>query len=267
MDIIAFSVGNLNFYWYGIITSIAILVGILVTRIGLHFRHEKFAVIIDLLLLGIPVSVIVSRVFYVCLHWQLYNGKIGEIIALNRGGFSIYGAFIGFLLVVYFYTRVKGISFWYWLDILVPAILLGLTIDQLGHFCFQTIVGMPDNGKTVEYIEYAFRPAGFEQYEYFKPIALYQAMWQFSVFIFVSVRSYFQIKYRNILFGDIFLIGMSMACLGRFLFGFFYLTTERGMQLHTGQFISLMGLILCLGLWSSRKYLLNERKIKNLFKA
>ncbi|MBP2633616.1 MAG: Prolipoprotein diacylglyceryltransferase [Firmicutes bacterium] len=267
MDIIAFSMGNLNFYWYGIVTSIAILAGILVTRIGLHFRHEKFSVILDLLLFGIPVAIIVSRLFYVCLHWQLYSEKIGEIIALDRGGFSIYGAFVGFLLVVYCYTKFKKISFWYWLDILVPAIILGIIIDQLGHFCFQTIVGMPDNGKTVEYIEYAFRPAGFEQYEYFKPVALYQAIWQFSVFVLVTLLSFFQIKNRTILFGDIFLIGMSITCLGRFLFGFFYLTTQRGMQLHAGQFISLLGLILCLVLWGLRKYFPHKEMMKNIFRV
>ncbi len=267
MDIIAFSIGSLNFYWYGIITSIAILVGMLVTRVGLHFRHENFGVMIDLLLLGIPVAIIASRLFYVCLHWQLYSGKVNEIIALNRGGFSIYGAFVGVLFLLYCYTKFKGISFWYWLDILVPAIILGIAIDQLGHFSFQTIIGMPDNGKTVEYIEYAFRPAGFEQYEYFKPVALYQAIWQFVVFILVTVLSFLQIKHRNILFGNIFLIGMSMSCLGRFLFGFFYLTTQRGMQLHAGQFISLMGLILCLGLWSSRKYLHNKSMIKSIFRV
>lgn len=39
MDIIAFSMGNFNFYWYGSIASIAILAGMLVTRVGLHFRQ------------------------------------------------------------------------------------------------------------------------------------------------------------------------------------------------------------------------------------
>lgn len=267
MDIIAFSIGTLNFYWYGIITSIAILVGMLLTGVGLYFRREKFAVMIDLLLFAIPVGIIASRIFYVFLHWKLYSGNMTEIMAFNYGGFSIYGAFVGFLFVVYFYTKLKKLSFWYWLDILVPAIVFGVAIDQLGHFIFQTIVGIPDNGKTVEYIEYAFRPAGFEQYEYFKPVALYQAIWQFIVFLVVTALSFMQVKNHSILFGNVFLVGMSMVCLGRFLFGFFYLTTQHGMQLHTGQFISLVVLISCLALWTIRTYLPNNSLVKSIFRV
>ncbi|WP_110953230.1 prolipoprotein diacylglyceryl transferase [Anaerosinus massiliensis] len=267
MGIIAFSIGNLNFYWYGFMLSMAILAGMAITRLVLFFRHERFEPVLDLLLWGLPVGLIFSRIFYVVLHWHLYAGKFVEVFSLTRGGFSIYGAFLGFLCVLYFYTKIVNVSLWSWLDRLVPAFVLGLAIVQLGNFVLQTVVGMPDDGKIVEYIEYAFRPAGFEQYEYFTPVALYQSIWQFVTFLIISILTWIQIKNHSILAGNIFLIGMSLVCLGRFLFGFFYLSIQTGMQLHLGQVFSLGGFIFCSGLYLLRKFVPYNFMIKNIFRV
>lgn len=260
MDSIAFSIGGLDVYWYGVVTSFAILAGLLVTRVHLYLRRESFSGVLDILIISIPVGIIFSRVVYVLLHWVFYWNNLSEILAISHGGLSIYGAFIGLMLAVFIYSSVNRLYFWRWLDVFVPAILLGLAIDQLGHFALQTTIGLPVTGSLVndhrimEYVEYAFRPSGFEGYEYYRPVALYQCIWQFFVFFISLGLLYLQTNYRLIRDGNLFLIGMILAAIGRFYFGFLYFSSNPGGSLHFGQWISLMGIVICMGLFLLRKY-------------
>mgnify|MGYP007008081037 CR=1 FL=1 len=53
-------------------------------------------------------------------------------------------------------------------------ILIG---NQLANFATQEVIGNPSDNRLSVYIEYAFRPPGFEQYDFFQPISLYQVLW------------------------------------------------------------------------------------------
>lgn len=267
MDIVACSIGGFNVYGYGVVTALALIVGMLVTKVVTSWYNEQFSIAIDMFVISIPVSLIFARFFYVILHWNLYSANFSEIVYLNHGGISIYGAFVGFLLTVYLYTKNYYESFWHWVDIFMPAIALGLAIDQLGHFFFQFAVGIPAEGKMVEYIEYAFRPTGFQNYEYFKPVALYQAGWQFIIFFATIVLTMLHLKKNKVLSGSVFLVSILLLCLGRFAFGFFYLKADPGFHLHLGQILGLIGCVVSIGLLVARRFISNQPTINNIFKA
>ena len=243
MEMIAFSLGDLNAYFYGMIISLSIIIGLMITYWQLRLRREDFFPVIDILILSILLGLICARGVYVCRNWNLYQNDWWGILELTKGGFSIYGAFIGFLIVLYFYCKRKNLSILHWLDILVPAIIFGVAMDQLGHFIFQSVIGSPDSGKISGYIEYAFRPSGFEHYEYFRPVALYQAFWQFIIFALLLIGSYWQVKKKVFNDGIIFMLGISGAALGRFALGFLYLSTKPG--LHLEQIFSLIVFLFC----------------------
>lgn len=257
MDIIAFSIGGIDVYWYGLVTSLAILAGLLITGLHLYIRRGALVHALDILIYGIPMGLFCARLTYVALHWELYRSQPAEIFAVSHGGLSIYGAGIGFTLTVLVYAYQKGLNFWHWLDVFAPAILLGVAIDQLGHFALQATVGMPvagdlsANHRIVEYVEYAFRPTGFEGYEYFKPVALYLAIWQFVGFFAVMALSCLQIRRGASAPGSLFLFGMMYAALGRFSFGFLYLSTTP--YLHIEQLICLAILLVSAGFMARLK--------------
>ena len=260
MGIVAFSNGDVNVYWYGIIITVAILTGMMITWTNLYFRGQEFSRVVDILLFGIPVGLLFGRIGQVILHWDTYQNNWSEIIQCAHGGISIYGAFFGFMLVVFVYTSLKRLSFWFWLDILVPAIVFALMLDQLGHFVLQVTVGtplpinIPNDHSLVQYIEYDFRPSGFEGYEYFRPVALYQAIAQFFVFVVAIILSFLQIRQNNIKQGTIFLSSIFCVALIRFFCGFLYLGVPANDTLHFGQIICLLGSMLCLIIWCLRKY-------------
>lgn len=252
MDGIACWIGGVHVYWYGLVASLAILAGLAVTWPNVRLRGMQLSPVVDFLLGGILLGLLCGRLFYVALHPAQYAGRWGSIFLLSQGGLSVYGAFAGFLLAVWLCCRRAG-AFWRWLDVLTPALVLGLAIDQLGHFAFQAVVGVPFAGRVAEYVEYAFRPSGFERYEYFFPVALYQSAWQGVVFLLALALSFLQVAWGKVADGMVFLSAFSLVCTGRFFFGFFYLTTQPG-TLHTGQWLALLGFALCATAIAARRH-------------
>ena len=252
MDGIACLIGGAHVYWYGTVASLAIAAGLFVTWPIARLRGLRFSPVVDFLLCGILLGLACGRLLYVALHLAQYEGRWGDVFALSAGGLSIYGAFAGFLLAVWLCCRADAFLFWRWLDALTPAMLVGLALDQLGHFVFQASVGVPFDGRIAEYVEYAFRPSGFEGYEYFFPVALYQSVWQVAVFLLSLLLTYLQVAQGRLAEGAVFLSSFLLVAAGRFFFGFFYLTTQPD-TLHTGQWFALAGCGLSLALLIRRR--------------
>ena len=71
MEFVAFYLGDINIYWYGLIIVFALLIGLGISKIMFKLYGEKFSPMWDLLIFIIPVSLICARIFYVIIH--LYN--------------------------------------------------------------------------------------------------------------------------------------------------------------------------------------------------
>ena len=171
----------------------------------------------------------------------------------------MYGAAFGFLLMAWGYCSWKGLSLWYWLDILAPALLLGLAVHELGIFATQMTVGaplpsnLPDDHKLVEYIDYCYRPSGFENYQYFRPVALYQAGMQLVACVLVALLSVFDAHRKQLAAGGIFLLTAAAAAFIRVGCGFWYLSTEPWYMLHFGQWVAVLLGMVCLVIFGLRQ--------------
>ncbi len=260
MGLIAFSLGSVPIYLYGLVVVLAVLLGMLTAWVSLRLRGESFAPVVDLMLWGLPVGFVFARMGYVVSHWGLYEGHWQEVFCLWQGGISFYGGAIGFLLVLFVYCNLQGLDVWYWLDVLIPAFLVGIAVNELGNFATQMTVGMPfppniPNDHTLaEYIEFRYRPSGFENYEYFHPVALYQMGLQLVALLMVSIVSVRSSRRWRLQTGCIFALGMFLVALIRFGCGFVYLSTEQGFCLHMGQIFALGTAVLAmlLFLWRRR---------------
>ena len=76
---IAFSLGAIQVHWYGIILGTGALMGLLLAiqegkRFGLSADF-----FMDLLLLGVPSSIIAARAYFVLSKWKYYSQHPGEI--------------------------------------------------------------------------------------------------------------------------------------------------------------------------------------------
>ncbi|WP_196593905.1 prolipoprotein diacylglyceryl transferase [Pectinatus sottacetonis] len=257
-------IGTIHIYWYGITVSFSIIVGMVITWLNVVKRKENFSVIIDMLLCTIPAGIVCSRVIYVFFHWPEFSYNIYNIVMLNKGGMSVYGAFAGLLLGTLVYTYVSDRDFWFWLDVLTPGMIAGLMVNQIGNFCMQNTIGSPfpisvsSNHALAVYLQFKQRPAGFENYLYYRPVALYQAGALGIILLYSIALTYMQVIYNKISYGTIFLSAIILATGCRFYFGFMYLSTHIDISLHTGQYIALLIMAACGIIYYYRK-----KKIRN----
>ena len=137
-DPIAIHVGH-GIYWYGIILAAAMLAGLLLCmkqakRYGIKEDH-----VLDMVLWAVPSCIIGSRIYYVIFNLELYRNADGTLNwgrmgAIWDGGLAIYGTVIVAVIVVFFYTRHKKLSFFAMTDLGVLGLILGQIIGRWANF-------------------------------------------------------------------------------------------------------------------------------------
>lgn len=131
---VAFSIGSITIYWYGILIAVAFLAG---TMYALR-RAAAFGVnadrAVDVILLGAVGGIIFARVYYVVFSWDYYSQHLGEIWQIWRGGIAIYGGVIGAFLTSLVVCRIRKVKFLPMADMSVGGLLLGQAIGRWGNF-------------------------------------------------------------------------------------------------------------------------------------
>ena len=128
---IAFSIGNLDVTWYGIMVALAVVT--IVTWALLSVRKNPrltYDLVINAALVGIPSGIILSRLLHVFEHWEYFSRNPGQII--GGEGLTIYGAVIGAAIGIWIYSRIRKISFGYLADVLAPGIILAQAVGRVG---------------------------------------------------------------------------------------------------------------------------------------
>lgn len=250
MGLVACKIGSFPVYTYGILVSIAILLGALAAWGNLKLHHVETAPLLDFLVAGIPAVLVFGRLGFVLHHFSSFENDLLSIPCLWHGGISFYGGMLGMLLVVLGWCEIHGESAWRWLDLLVPAFLLVIVVHELGIFWLQYTVGapfpndIPNNHTLAEYVDYTFRPWGYEDALYFQPIALYQAGLQFLAFLAVEILALLDAvwcrigSHRGLADGCLFLAGAALMAAIRFGCGFYYLNASPEHWLSLGQVLS-----------------------------
>ena len=175
---VALNIGN-GIYWYGIIIAIGVIAG---TALCLRLRN-RFGVsednVLDVVLLGIPSSIVGARTYYVLFYLDLYrtaDGGIdwGKAIAVWDGGIAIYGAVIGAFLAGLLYCRWKKVPAGALADLCVIGFLVGQSVGRWGNFMNREAFG----GETT--LPWRMRLM-LESGEFIEvhPTFLYESLWNF----------------------------------------------------------------------------------------
>ncbi len=138
MDPVAFQIGSLSIYWYGILTAAGFLAGFWVAGRRAASEAMRPEAIIDLapwLLVG---TIIGARAWYVVSYWDSdFAGKpLAELFMIRRSGLVFYGGLIGASLATVLYARIKKLPVRSMADILAPSIALGHAFGRVG--CLMT---------------------------------------------------------------------------------------------------------------------------------
>ena len=144
LDPVFFSIGPLDFHWYGMMYLVGFSLGYLLLcyrwkRGTFAFDPERTQVLITLLMLFMIVG---ARLTYVIVYdpWHYFTHP-GDIVAIWRGGLSYHGAAIGFMVACLFMAKKHQISFFHIADNVVFGSALGVIFGRIGNFINGELAG------------------------------------------------------------------------------------------------------------------------------
>lgn len=131
---IAFSVGNIDIYWYAILMVSAFIIALLIFKINDGKLNIKFSDILDLSIYVIPISILSARLYYVLFNINKYIVNPLEIFDLRNGGLAIYGGIIGGVITCYIFCKKRKIDILDLLDYIAPCLALRTSNWEMGEF-------------------------------------------------------------------------------------------------------------------------------------
>jgi phosphatidylglycerol---prolipoprotein diacylglyceryl transferase len=92
--------------------------------------------VINLGFVSLLASVVGARIFYVAHYWDEHFAGRGlwAIIDVSQGGLEFYGGFLGALVAVLLYMRIRKVSTRLYLDIITPSLMFGMAMARIGCF-------------------------------------------------------------------------------------------------------------------------------------
>lgn len=212
---VAFNLFGLEVKWYGVIIVTGMMLAVWLAsreavRVGL-----KEDDIIDFMFWGLPLSLLGARAYYVAFEWQYYSQNPAEILAIRNGGLAIYGGLLAGGIVMYFFTRSRYISFWKFLDIAAPSVIIAQAIGRWGNFMNQEAYGGPTTRHFLESLHLPDFIITNMQIEgvYHHPTFLYESSWNLIGFILLLALRH---KHNFFKEGEIVLSYVMWYSLGRF---------------------------------------------------
>jgi len=143
MNPIAFQIGPLSIYWYGILITLAFASGYyFTTKNAVRYGISEEA--LDRVAFPLIVSVLIGARFAVVVTNLSYY--ISNPLAIfGRGGLGSHGAIIAVLVVGYFLTKREGIRYGTLADAGAPVLPVAHIFVRLGNFMNGELYGPPTN--------------------------------------------------------------------------------------------------------------------------
>lgn len=101
--------------------------------------------VLDLALWTFFGGFIISRVFFLILNWNLYNDFLKAILVYLYPGFSFWGAFIGGIITLWYFSKRSKLKFWQVLDLISAVFLIGASLGGFGCFLGGCVYGAISN--------------------------------------------------------------------------------------------------------------------------
>lgn len=244
MNKVAFEVFGITIAWYGILISLATVIGAFLAlreseRVGIGEDN-----LLDFLLYAIPIAVIGARIYYIVFSWDCYKDNLIQIFHFRGGGLAIHGAILASIIVAIVFTRKRNLDFWKLADVCAPSLILGQGIGRWGNYINQEAYGTPTD------LPWGIIINGVKVH----PTFLYESIWNFLVFFFLLWYR----KNKSEVTGEIFLLYLILYSVIRFFVEGLRTDSLMMGSIRIAQLISVIGIIIPL------LYLIKRRKRKKL---
>ncbi len=131
---VAFQIGNIPVYWYGILIALGFILAI----IYVNKRAKEFGIdpdrMLDVIMGGAVGGIVGARAYYVLLKWDYYGQNLDQIFNTRSGGMAIYGGIIGGLLVGLLMCKIRKVKALPMVDLAAGGFLIGQAVGRWGNF-------------------------------------------------------------------------------------------------------------------------------------
>jgi phosphatidylglycerol:prolipoprotein diacylglycerol transferase len=257
-----FNIGPIFIYFYGIILMLGALGGAFVASLEARRRGQDTELVWDGLIWVLIGGIIGARIWHILtpppsmvergITTAFYLTHPLDALNIRSGGLGIPGAVIGGVIALLWFCRRRKIDFRQWTDIAAPGLALGQTIGRWGNFFNQELYGRPTTLPWAVHIDPQHRVPGFENYETFHPLFLYESLWNLGNMIFLL---WLARRYEDRLkAGDVFLVYLVSYPVGRFFLEFLRLDASQVAGLNANQTLMLVVALAAGGLLFWRHY-------------
>ncbi len=141
---VAFTIGDMNIYWYGICIALGLLLAIIFgLRISKNFgiNDDYF---LDVIIASVFMGIVGARAYYVIFSPVEYDSII-DMITIRDGGLAIYGGIIAGFITAFLCCKWRKLSYFATADICAMGLLIGQGIGRWGNFFNQEAFGHNTN--------------------------------------------------------------------------------------------------------------------------
>ncbi len=137
IDPVAISLGPFSIHWYGITYLIGFaaawfLAGVHTKRLNLPFDKEDLADLVFFCALGVILGGRLGSVLFYNFSAFLQDPLM--ILRIWQGGMSFHGGFIGVIVAMFVFARLRGREFFQVADMVAPVTAIGLGAGRIGNF-------------------------------------------------------------------------------------------------------------------------------------
>lgn len=248
---IAFSLGPITVFWYGILFASAILLGLEFMKWAFKLEGKNEEAIEPLFLYTVVGIVVGARLGH-CLFYDpaFYLANPLEIFAVWKGGLASHGGGLGAIIALYFGSKKYKVDFLWLIDrLIVPTALFGFLV-RMGNFMNSEIVGTPTD---ISWAIIFSRVDNLPRH----PAQLYEALSYLAIFILLfSIYKYIKAQVKP---GLMFGIFLTLVFSVRFFVEFVKVKQAdydtSFLMMSTGQALSIPFLVAGVGfiIWSLKK--------------
>jgi phosphatidylglycerol---prolipoprotein diacylglyceryl transferase len=247
---------SFHIYFYGILIMTGVIAAAFLSqaeakRCGINPDH-----IWDVLFWVVLSGIVGARIWHILtpppsmvaqgITTKYYLTHPLDMINIRNGGLGIFGAIIGGILALWIYCRSKKLSFLSLADTVIPGVALAQAIGRWGNYFNQEVYGKPTSLPWKIYIDLNRRVDGYQNYEFFHPLFLYESLWNvlnMALLLWMGRRLEKWLKP-----GDLFYFYVIMYSFGRFWLEFLRVDSSLVSGININQWM-MLGVALIAGLF------------------
>jgi prolipoprotein diacylglyceryl transferase len=176
--------GPVTVHGYALILVLGMLCALWVTERRYRRLGGRRWLIVDIATLAVPVGLIGARIYRIITDYQRYFGHGRDWVGILRiwdGGLGLPGAAAAGIAATWFWCRRHEVAIGPVLVAAAPGIAFGAAISLLGNWFSQSLYGRPSTVPWAVPISPGSRVAGYQDFDTFQPLFLYEAIWDVVV--------------------------------------------------------------------------------------